>query len=382
MKKHKILQCLLVVFVLVAGFLLAHHFISTKPKVPKRKPKPFLPLVEVLSLKQQDFQVTIEGFGTVRALRAGHIVPEVSGRLIYVSPKLVPGGRFKKGEILARIDPSDYEATLALAQAELEETRRTYEEIKAQALAAKEEWYKVLGHKETPPPLVVKKPQLAAAEARIKAAQAKYEKARLDLKRTTIRAPFDGLVTEAQVELGQYVSKGALLAKVYDIKSLEVAIPLSLEEIKFLEIPGFNSKRASKAKIFLHNFSNFFWTGEVIRASARADEKTRLIDIYVRINKPFSQKIRLLPGFFVKAEFEGKILKNVIVIPRKALYFEEGKWYVWLVEEGHLKRREIEIILFNEDKAVIRHGVLKAGENLVITKLTRPVPGMKVRIKP
>ncbi|AEH45567.1 efflux transporter, RND family, MFP subunit [Thermodesulfatator indicus DSM 15286] len=380
-RRKTVIQIVLVLFVLAIGLGIAHHFISTKPKVPRRKVKPHIPVVQVETIKPQNFLVTIESFGTVKALRTGSIVSETSGRVIYISPNLLPGGRFKKGEVLVRLDSSDYKAALAMAKAELEEAKRAYEEIKAQAEAARQEWEDVLKEKTPPPPLVVKQPQIAAAKARIKAAQAKYEKARLDLERTVIRAPFDGLVTESKIELGQYLGKGSLVAKAYEVRAVEIAVPLSLEEIKWIQVPGFNAKKGSKAKVSLETL-NATWSGRVVRSAAKANEKTRLIDIYVRVKNPLKAKVALVPGLFVKVELTGRTLKNVFILPRNALYFQEGKWLVYTVKNGRLIQKDIKVVLFDQrDRAIVREG-LKPGDQLILTRLSKPVPGMKVHIKP
>ncbi len=372
---------LLVAMVLCFGALVSYYIVHTKPKLPKRKPKPVIPLVKVKKLAPENYRLVVNGYGTVKALRVGNIVPEVSGRVVYLSPKLIPGGTFKRGEVLVRLDKRDYETALYLAEAELEEAKRAFEEIKAQAIAAKEEWRNVLGHKEPPPPLVAKEPQLAAAKARIAAAEAKVAKAKLDLARTVIKAPFDGIVVESHLELGQFVAKGAVLAKVYDTHAVEIAVPLEVERLSFFDIPGFNAKKGSLVKVWLNIGEEKVYPGQVVRTAAQADEKTRLINVFVRVKRPLSQKPPLLPGLFVKVEIKGHLLKNVFLVPREALYFEEGNWYLWLVKDGVLKRKTVKVFLFQGDNAIIKEG-LEPGDLLLLTRLSAPVSGMKVRVKP
>ncbi len=379
MKKKVWLQLLLVCLILSLGFGLSLYLLHTKPKLARHRPKPHPPLVKVKKVFPEAYTVRLEGFGTVYPLRTGEIVPEVSGKLVYVSPKLVAGGFFRAGEVLVKIDPRDYEAALALARAELKDAARALTELEAQAEAAVKEWHEMEG-KETPPPLVAKVPELEAARARLEAARAKVKKASLDLSRTVIKAPFDGLVLEAQVELGQYVSPGVVLARVYDASAVEVRVPLEPRYLPWLFIPGFNARNGSEAKVFLKLDREYSWPAKVVRTAAKADVKTRLLEVFVRVPRPFESKPPLLPGLFVRVLLKGRTLKKVFVLPRGAVYLEEGRWVVWLVKDGRLKRREVTPFYFAQNEAVVRG--LSPGELVVLSRLSGPVPGMRVRIKP
>ena len=383
MRKKTFFHLLLVLLLLSVGIGGALYLLHTKPKLKKRKLRPHPPLVRVKEISPQSYRIKIEGFGTVYPLRTGQIVPEVAGRVLYVSPRLVAGGRFKKGELLLRIDPRDYEAALALAKAELEEARRQLAQIEAEAQAARTEWYEILRHKTPPSPLVLKEPQLEAAKARVLAAEAKVKKAALDLARTEIKAPFDGVVIEADVEVGQYVSLGMVLGKIYDASAVEVRVPLEAKFLPWLKIPGFNTRgEGSRALVFVRlGEREENWPGRIVRAAAKADEKTRLLDLFVRVKDPFRRHPSLLPGFFARVELWGQEYSGVFVLPRKALHLEEGRWIVWVVEEGRLARREVEVLYFGREEALLRQG-LKAGDQVVLSRLAGPFPGMKVRIAP
>ncbi len=382
MRKKVLFQLVLVVLILALGGGLAFYILHTKPKLARKKPKKLIPLVSVQTVAPVDYQVRIQGFGTVYPVRTGEIVSEVAGKLVYVSPKLVAGGLFSVGEVLLKIDPRDYEAALRLAEAELRDARRNLTEIEAQAKASVEEWQKILAYQKPPPPLVAKVPQLEAAKARLEAAKAKVEKARLDLERTVIKAPFTGLVVETGVELGQYVSPGKVLAKVYEAKAVEVKVALEEHVLPWVMIPDFNvRKKGSQAKVYLRLDREYLFRGRVVRAAAKVEEKTRLLDVFVRVPHPFQSRPPLLPGFFVRVEFLGRKLKDVFVLPRGILSLEDGRWIVWIVKNERLIRRQVEPIYFAKDEVIIKKG-LNPGEQVVVSPLAGPVPGMKVRVRP
>ncbi len=382
MKKKRIFQAFWVVFFLFIGLAGALYLLHTKPKLKKRRFRPHPPLVKIIKVFPQSYQIKIEGFGTVYPLRTGQIVPEVSGKVVYVSPRLLVGGHFKRGEILLKIDPRDYEAALALAEAELEEARQQLAQLEAEAQAAKTEWYKILKQQTPPSPLVLKVPQLAAARARVSAAEAKVKKAALDLSRTEIKAPFDSMVVEVNVETGQYVSAGMVLGKIYDTSAVEVRIPLETKFLPWLDIPGLNaSGSGSKALVFVRLEEEKKWIGRIVRAGAEADEKTRLLDLFVRVENPFQRPFPLLPGFFARVELLGKRFSQIFVLPRRALHLEDGRWIVWVVEDDRLKNREVEVLYFAKEEILVRKG-LKPGDNVVLSRLNGPFPGMRVRIAP
>ncbi|NPB08791.1 MAG: efflux RND transporter periplasmic adaptor subunit [Thermodesulfobacteria bacterium] len=376
---RKIVQVLVVVIILSLGLATAFYLVHTKPRLKKRKPVRHVPLVETMAVQPADERVEIEEFGTVQPLRTGKIVPEVSGRIVYLSPNLVAGARFRRGEVLVRLDPVDYETAVALAEGELREAEKALAEIEAAAEAAVEEWYQVLKKKTPPPPLVAKEPQLAAARARVKAARAKWRKAKEDLRRTVIRAPFDGFVVKADVDLGQYVGPTTTLAEVYDASAVEVRVPLESREIRWIKVPGFNAQNGSGAEIF-SPLTERPWRGRVVRAAAQADEKTRLIDVFVRVNDPFSRRPPLLPGTFVRVRIKGRLVKGVYVLPRDLLHLQKGRYEVYLVDgEGRLEIRPVEVLLFTKTRAFVRG--LYPGARVITSRLPAPVPGMKVRIK-
>ncbi len=375
--RPKLLQALIVVLILGAGVLGAFYIIHTKPKLKRYKPPRHIPLVEVLEVYPKDYPVKIREFGSVQPVRTGEVVPEVSGRIVYLSPHLVRGGRFHQGEVLVRLDPVDYETAVALAKGELYEAQKQLAEMESEAESSLKEWREILQNKEPPPPLVARKPQLAAARARVEAARAKLRQAQVDLARTVIRAPFEGIVIEENVELGQFVNPGEVLAKVYKTEAVEVRVPLDLRELKWVYVPGFNSSSSSEAEVFLEGQS--LWKGRVRRAAAQMDEKTRLLPVFIRVEDPFDKLPPLLPGFFVQVEIKGKVIPKAYVLPREAVHHHGEGFRVFLVNrEARLEIRPIKVIYFSRTEAVTKD--LFPGARVIVSRLAAPVEGMQVRV--
>jgi len=367
----------------VAGFL---ALTASKPQLKRTKPPTPMPMVRVSSIKTGPQSVTVRGEGTVRPLREIQLVPQVNGKVIFASPVLVDGGQFKKGDTLLRIDPLDYQLAVTLAQARVKDSESRLRVAEEEAAAAIEEWgllYKDKGvADEDPPALVAKEPQLAAAKAKLAADSADLQKARLYLERTELKAPFNGRVSEESVDIGQYVSSAKPLASLFSTEAAEIVVPFDDESLFWFHVPGFTpgNGAGSPVKILARVAGRELnWTGKVVRAEGKLDERTRMINVVVRVEKPYARKPPLVAGLFVTVEIQGRTLENAAVIPRAALRDNNT---VWVVDEtGQLEFRRVDVARMGTNQAILRSG-LADGEMVVTSGLKVVTDGMKVRIMP
>ena len=343
-------------------------------------------MVRTVKIKTGSQPVRIQGEGTVRPLREINLVPQVDGKVIYVSPSLVNGGEFSKGETLLRIDPVDYELAVTLAKAKVKEAESRLKLAQEEAAAAQEEWrlHRAGGSKAKikPPPLVAKEPQLAAAQAGLEADRANLSRALLDLARTELKAPFDGRVSQENVDIGQYVSSGQALAVLYSTEAAEIVLPLENEDLFWFHVPGFThgdgpgSGAMVRARIAGWDLT---WPAKVVRTEGKLDERTRMMNVVVRVEKPYAKKPPLAVGLFVTVDIEGHPLPDGAVIPRTAL--RQGK-LVWVVDKGgRLRFRKVDVARVHGDEVMVQDG-LKDGERVVITPLKAVTDGMAVRSIP
>lgn len=373
-----LLHLLLALTVLAFGFLSMARLMATKPKVKRRPPQSFLPGVKVLQVRLAPHTVVIKGVGTVRALREVAVVPEVAGKVVYISSALREGGTFAEGEVLLRIDPRDYLLNLRLAEAEVKEAESQLVLLQQEAASAREEWH-IQGAEGEPPPLLVKEPQLAAARARLEAAKARLRRAELDLERTVLRAPFAGRVVDKRVDLGQYVTPGQVLATVYSTEAVEVAVPLHREKLAWIRVPGLTSDPPGsparlRASLAGHEL---LWEGRVVRDEGKVDELTRTVRVVIEVKDPFAKRPPLLPGIFVQVEIIGRSLEDVAILPRSALHRGETVWV--LDEEDRIRFRRVKVAYFEDGRAVIASG-LQEGERVVLSSLRTVTEGMRVRV--
>ncbi|MFA9613181.1 MAG: efflux RND transporter periplasmic adaptor subunit [Deltaproteobacteria bacterium] len=365
----------------VVGFLV---LTASKPEMKKRKPPAPVPMVRTIKTNSGPQTVYIKGEGTVRPLREINLVSEVGGKVVGVSPALVNGGVFKEGDTLLQIDPVDYELAVTLARAKVKEAESRLELAEEEALAAVEEWRLLYPDSSSedskPSALVAKEPQLAAAQARLEADKADLRKALLHLERTKLKAPFAGRVGEENVDVGQYVSPGQTLGSLYSTEVAEIVVPLEGGDLFWFDVPAFTSTDGRGAPAVVRASlagRELSWPGKVVRTEGRLDERTRMIHVVVRVDKPYARKPPLVFGLFVTVEIEGRNLHNCTVIPRGALHQGNVVWV--LDQESRLRFRKVEVARVQGDEVVVTKG-LEDGEAVVTTPLKAVTDGMTVRM--
>ncbi|MBS0013877.1 MAG: efflux RND transporter periplasmic adaptor subunit [Desulfobacterales bacterium] len=338
-----------------------------------------LPIVRTVPVSIGDLDMTLSGEGTVRPLAEVQIVPQVSGKVMEVSPNLVNGGSFEKDELMLIIEPDDYEIAVTQARAGLREAESNYQNAAEDSQAAVSEWQAL--HPDTPPPpLVAKKPQLKAARAQLEAQRAGLEKARLDLARTRIQAPFDCRVSSENVDAGQYVSPGQSLATVYATEAVEIVVPMESRALEWFDVPGFTTDQKEGSMVAVKAETagrEIVRNGRVVRAQGKVNEETRMVSVVIRVKDPYATTPPLAPGQFVEVAITGRKVRDAAVIPRAALR-EQNK--VWAVDpkESRLYIRPVKVAYLDARGAVLLAG-LNAGEHVAVSVLKSVTDGMKVQ---
>lgn len=371
------LKIILPLLVLMLGAGGTAALISSR-KAPQPAERPSLgALVETITVTTEDLPLEVEGQGEVAAQTRIEVLPEVTGRAVKISPKLVSGGRFRAGHTLIHIDPRNYEFAVERARAAVARTEVMLEREQAEAAVAETEWQAINGSTEAPP-LVVRKPQTRQAEAELAAARADLATAELALEKTRISVPFDGLVLQENVDLGQLVSPGRSVATVIGTHAMEIRVPLDDSELAWFELPATATVSAEFAG------RHQTWPAVAERLEGQVDPRSRMVHVVVRVDRPFDQQVEgtpaspLMPGTFVRVGIEGETLEQILRIPRSTL---RGKNQVWVVEENKLRIRTVEVIRTSRDFAVIRAGSgLDSGDRVVTSAVEAATDGMAVRV--
>lgn len=372
---------IVVIAVAIAGSLIKNR------KAPKRiSPVSQGPIVETMTIRLVDLPVTVRATGIVTARQQVEIIPQVSGVVEWITPNLVQGAFFKKGELLLEIEETDYVLGLEQARADLSKAELDLALIEGQAVIARREWQMLRHQEEEPLPLVVYEPQLASAKATVASAQAKVKLAGVNLERTKIRAPFNCFIRAKHVDIGQYLRPGIIILDVAGTDGAEIVVPLPLADLPWLTIPRQNNgDEGSPATIIMAvDGKNHTWPGFISRSLGEVDSKTRMVDVVIFIDDPYRLKKEsnysreLAIGSFVQVEVQGLVLPQVARIPRKSL---QGEDQVWLVtDQNKLTLRQVEVI--RKEKATVLVGKgLADDERLVLTVVSGAADGLVVRVQ-
>lgn len=358
-------------FALAASALMMTS-LRVEPAIPEAIPK----VVKVINVQLEKIRLTVRSQGTIAPRTESELVPEVSGRVLAVSPALAAGGHFKKGDVLLRIDDADYRTALSRARSSVQRTEAELElaqfehgrqkSLQDRKLASRSQFEQAAR--------TLKVASAAHADAVTAAKQAER-----DLWRTELQAPFDGRVRSERADVGQFIQRGTSIGTLYASDTVEVRLPVADRQLAFLNIPfGYQGdidapdapKVILKAEFAGEKLS---WEGTIVRTEAEIDAQSRMVNVVAQVrtmNDP-----QLTVGLFVSAEIQGREVDNVIVLPRSAL---RGNDRVLVVdEEDRLYHRDITPLRLYEDKVIVQAGLV-TGERVCISQIQTVIDGMRV----
>ncbi len=372
---------------LLAGVLAAMALMQSGPSAKREPPPRQARLVETRPVVIGSALTRIDAMGTVVPAESVTLQPQVGGEIVFVSDDLQPGGLFRTGDELLRIDPRDYELAVLQRESEVAQAQSTLRlEQGQQTIAARE--FELLNEslQDDDRELVLRKPQLESVRAQLALAKAKLEQAKLDLQRTRIRAPFNALVESKQVDVGARVTSATTLATLAGTDACWVEVSVPVKQLQWISIPRASTSEGSQVRITNPAAwgTGAFREGRVIRLAGELEEAGRMARLTVEVDDPFTlnpentDKPLMLMGSYVSVEIEGRPLEQVATIARE--YVRDGD-RLWIMgADATLEIRKVDIVFRGRDQVFVAEGV-RAGENLVVTDLAAPVAGMPLRRK-
>jgi RND family efflux transporter MFP subunit len=314
---------------------------SLKPETSSARPKAAaerLP-VSVVDPTPARYTSRVQLNGVVESRTVTSVIPQVSGRIVDVAPTFRTGARVEAGDVLFVIDPADYELAIARTLAEIEVARSELARLEAESAAERDIWESNFPDREIPD-LIARKPQIAAAKARIHSGGAARAAAELALTRTVVRAPFDARVLETRLDLGQVVGTVASVGSIFSEASLEIAVPVSADEVR--RIGDVFGRDATISTPSGHQIA-----GKVVRKAATLDERTRLGTLFIESADPTT----LILGEFVSVEITGTETDEAMRLPYAAMTSRDR---LWVVEGEELAERQVEILGREGDMLIVR----------------------------
>ncbi len=379
-KQGGFLRKLLVVLIpvlIVLGLVAATSVFISINKKPKEKKRNFNTLAVIADYaKAENVQLKVRTQGEARPQIEIDLVPEVGGKIVFVSPNFIEGGIFKKGEVLLRIQDADFKVAVIRAEAGVAQAEQVLIREMAEGEIARKD-YEELGRGE-PTDLALRLPQQAQAQASLQAAMAELESAKLNLSRTEVRAPFSGRVRTKSSDLGQFVAPGSPLGRIFATGVVEVRLPLSDAQLAKLDLPlAYVAKnRAAAPKVDLSCVvagKLHHWEGHIMRTDSTYDTASRALFAIVEVVDPYGNGasddgVPLAPGLFVDADIDGKSFDNVITIPRDGLRPQDE---VYVVDnKGQAEIRDVSVLDATSERAVLTGGV-EVGELVVLSPMER-----------
>jgi RND family efflux transporter MFP subunit len=382
MKKKKTLLISLGIL-LLGGGLTALIFLTEPTAERSGATKETAMLVEVTAVEKGNYQPNIVATGTVQASKNVMLSPRVSGEIIQQYQSFTPGGFVKKGDILLQIDPADYRNTLELRKSDLQQAEAQLEiEQGRQDVARK--GYELVDEElgDMNEDLVLRQPQLNSVQAQVEAAEAAVNQAQLNLRRTTIRAPFDAHILSRNVNEGSQVAAGDNLGRLVGTDEYWVVVNVPLSNLRWLSFADAGDSLGSMVKLKDRKAwaEDAYRTGYLYRLIGSLENQTRLARVLVTVPDPLAYLSDSVPSLiinsFVEANIQARELKDVVRLNRD--YVREGE-KVWVMEEGKLAIREVDILFEDATYAYIRSG-LSEDDQVVMTNLATVTEGASLRL--
>lgn len=377
-----LLRLLLPIVVIAIGAVIAVWLMQSGPKAKPRQKVRNAVAVDVRPVEFGPQTMTIDIMGTVRPKDEVVLKPQVSGKIISISEKLVPGGHFSLGEALLTIEPRDYR--LAVQQLSSEVARAEADlriELGRQRVALKE--YELLGEavSDEERDLMLRVPQLESSKASLEEVKTRLEQARLDLERTTVMAPFNAVLITREVNLGASVTPSTTLATLVGSDTYWVEAPIAASQVKWIKV----GQQGSAVRIY----NSAAWgpdryrEGRVTGMAATVETQGRMVELLIEVADPLALaehsdgQPKLLLDSYVRVEVAGATLPRAAIIERDLI--RDGD-QVWIMDDqGNLDIRPVEIAFRARDHVLVTAGIT-AGEKLVTSNLPSPVQGMALRI--
>ncbi len=387
--------------IVIGALAAAASMVLLRPEPASRPPPALVPFALTAPVEAGEGAIPVHAAGTVQPRAEVDVTAEVSGKVVWVAPAYQSSGRVRKGQPLFRLEDTDYVGRVQQARANVAMQRVELLKVEEEATVARSQYERFRERQggeadpDAPSPLALWEPQLQAARRALERDGAVLREAALNLARTEIRAPFDGIVRSESVDVGQYVAAGQSVGRLYASGSVEVVVPLSDDAAALL--PGLWELRAGEADtriaarvIAEYGEGRYAWDGYLDRGAVTLDEQTRTIDVIVRVPRPFSNGAPvdagpdaatappLLVGKFVDVELQGLAPEQYFRVPDSALRTGDE---VWAVRDGKVTIVPVRVLQRSDDVAYVT-GALEADQPVVTGGVRLATEGMAVQTAP
>jgi len=366
---------------LVSGVLVSQYLLRTKPMAKRKPPAKMQALVSTMAVMPLTTRVQIKALGRIIPAQQITLQARVSGSVIALHPDFIPGGIVEKDALLLKLDDTDYRLALKNKINELSRTKADLRIEEGLQTVAEQEWQLIQGQSDdidkSTIDLALRKPQLEKVQTDIDSAATEVERAEVDLARTEIKAPFNAIVREKQIDLGSQVSSQSLIATLVGIDVFWAEISIPADKLEWLVLP---SGGRSGSAVTVYGNEGVEYQAEIVKLLPDIDPDGLMARLLVAVADPMgigNDREPLLLGSFVRAEIQGKEIENVIQVPRSSLH--DGDTVLTVSDNETLHLQPVSVKWKNFDHVFIDAG-LKAGDRVVVSNVSAPIEGMPVTI--
>ncbi len=358
----RITKIIIPLVILLAGFGIMKLLLSLR-EAPDRKSHEIKPkIVSVEEIRLESINTEIIAYGRVQSVQPIELYSEVSGVLMAGDYPFRPAQRFKKGDLILKVDDR---------QAILELNSKKSELLTALAVFTSEiksnfpDEYKLWQDYFDGCGFDRKLSQLPeTSDSRIKLFLSRFNVYKLyfsardleiKLEKHFFYAPFDGSIISTNLRAGSTVRPGTLIGEIIDIGRLEIEARVAAEDIQWID-------KRKPVEITSTEFSGK-WPGTIKRIGSAIDDRTQTVQVFISIDS--NTELPAIDGLFLEANIQGKAIDRAVKIPKKAVYNTE---FVYLIDNGKFEYKKI-FIARNGINSVIVNGGLHDGDTLVVDVL-------------
>ncbi len=355
--------------ILAIAFLAMMGLISLRSEPEQRLPTAQTKIVETATVSLQGVQTEVTAYGRVASSRPVQLFAEVSGTLEKGAISFRPSQRFSKGDLLLTIDDRQAVLSLNSAKSDLMTALATVlPEIKVDFPGEYQAWQDYFDScqfgKAVDPLPETSNPRIKLFLSRFNVYKLYFTVRDLEilLEKHNFYAPFDGSIVSTDLRVGSTARNGSALGQIIDLEQMEVAVPVEADDIRWIEM--------DKPVVFTSTEIAGQWTGNISRVGSDIDTRTQTVQVYMSIDNGGAAS--LLNGVFLEAHIPGLVVEEALEVAPKAVYEDS---YVYVIADGCLERREIQIVRRENDRLLVK-GDLQNGDSLVVDIMQGVAPGM------
>lgn len=408
-----LLQIILMVAILAGSVFVMNRLITSKPAPKARHAFKTVYTIKTTLVKRLSHQPQFISYGQIEAARKVDLRSLVSGEVISISSKLRVGAKVSVGEALVEINRFNYRGALQEAQANLKETQARLAEYKARIVSEKskresaDDQLKIAERDLDRAKSLVKKGAMTAQQVEVRTLvysqrrqalnlsenMVKIEQARLEqqqaaaerlqwrvaqaeknLQNTVLKAPFTGIVRSSSVDVGKLVSANDVVVTLYEPQKLEAKFTLTDAQFGRLQNDddGLIDRKVGISWSTGGQPQNYI--GTISRIGADINSNRGGVEVFATLQN-LGTRFNIRPGAFVEITVPDKTFKDTVQLPEQSIYNSQ---HVYVVEDGKLHKRTIEIAAYDGESVLIASG-LKSGEKVLATRIAEVGEGLRVR---